>query len=405
MRPFFAGGGKIMLAGLVLLASQGLTTVCAAERTWIRSAATTGDWFDASNWSSTQAPTNDGDTATITNGYVLLTSNTAALAGFTLTNAVMVFSNWTTKLTASNVGVWSGGTVTVANAFTTSQMSNRVWIVCANFTLATGGVINVDARGYAGQTAALGPGYGPGAGAYVAGGGYGGKGGYTGGGNPYGSTNAPIAPGSGGGGSGGHQAGAGGGAVRIDASGDVTIHGLITANGGATVAGVGGGGSGGGIFIGCQGACSGSASAVLRANGGNNPDAAYGSGGGGRIGIALLPGAALDKLIADGSLAWISSYATHDLFLGALSVTNGISGAGSGNNGQPGTAWFCKTNSQCVLTVSGTPANYGSPTPVPYGSTTNFEFNDWVTNTVASPVDQANGLRHACWGWELLMFA
>ena len=264
-----------MLAWLALVGLLPLAGARAGAYTWNRPAGVTDNWFTATNWLPEGGPTNAGDSAVITNGCVVLTQETAALADFTLTNAVMVFSNWTTKLTASNVTILGGGTVTVASAFTTNAgLSNRVWIVCTNLTVATNGAINADGKGYAGKAADAG--YGPGGGARYCGGGYGGRGG-GGGGNPYSSTNAPLEPGSAGGGN-NSAGGAGGGAVRIDASGDMAVHGSITANG---AAGDYGGGSGGGIYITCAGAFSGGASGALRANGGSNNR----GGGGGRIAV------------------------------------------------------------------------------------------------------------------------
>jgi hypothetical protein len=131
--------------------------------TWT-GAAGNSNWFTTNNWNPADDYPQAGDTATITNGVVLLTNSTFALAGFTLTNATMVFSNWTTALTASNVTLWNRGTVTVANAFSNSpDMSNRVWIVCTNLLVAAGGAIDVSRKGYAKGTNS-GAGCGPGGG-------------------------------------------------------------------------------------------------------------------------------------------------------------------------------------------------------------------------------------------------
>ncbi len=266
---------------LVRLALAGLLPLAAARaetRTWIGPA--NGDWFTATNWSSEQAPTNAGDSALITNGTVLLASNTAALTDFTLTNATLVFSNWNTRLEASNVAIWNRGTVTVANAFATNQMSNRVWIVCSNCSVLTGGAINVDAKGFAGQN-------GPGRGSGTGGGGYGGRGGNgnvgSGGGSIYGSTNCPDQPGSGGGANGAGD-GHGGGLIQILASGgSVQVEGALSANGRTSSGGYTPGGSGGGIYIECRTIAGGGA---IRANGGNGTSDNKGGGGGGRIAVA-----------------------------------------------------------------------------------------------------------------------
>ncbi|MBI2440277.1 MAG: hypothetical protein HYV35_02785 [Lentisphaerae bacterium] len=159
---------------------------------------------------------------------------------------------------------------------------------CRDVTLATGGGINADGRGFAGGGATQ-NGYGPGGGYYGAnygsGGGYGGQGGrsaQSAGGATYGDSNAPVNPGSGGAGRSGYGSGGyGGGLVRIEATNTVQIDGAITADG---ETGTYGAGSGGGIFIRCRnfvGAVAGS----LTATGGSKGDANNGAGGGGRIAV------------------------------------------------------------------------------------------------------------------------
>ena len=188
---------NIMTAGFLLLAAALPAQVRAAGCTWICPSSTTGNWFTATNWLPAQAPTNIGDSAIITNGYVLLTNSTAALASFQITNATLIFSNWNTALNAVAVTVQNAGILTLPPAFTTNQMSNNIYVACSNFTLEGGGTILADKCGYAWGN---GPGHGA-DGNGPGGGGYGGKGGIGGaaGGNPYGSTNAPLDPGSGGG--------------------------------------------------------------------------------------------------------------------------------------------------------------------------------------------------------------
>ena len=126
-----------------------------------------------------------------------------ALTGFTPTNATLTFTNWSTCLTASNVVVRSGSVVTLPAAFADNQMSNRVWIICTNLTVETGGVIKVDGCGYACMN---GPNKGGSSGNFGGGGGHGGAGGgayqTATGGAKCDLTNAPAEPGSGGGGSG-----------------------------------------------------------------------------------------------------------------------------------------------------------------------------------------------------------
>ncbi|MEI7437322.1 MAG: hypothetical protein WCL16_11030, partial [bacterium] len=256
----------------------------------------TGDWFaDTGNWSN--GVPGPGSNVWIASGTVTLTNVSPLLAEIIIgapgvsAGTSLVFTNWSTYLAASNVTVLSNGVMTLPAAFTTSQMSNRVWVACTNFALEKGGQILADVRGFAGRN---GPGKGADGSVNQAGGGgaYGGKGGGWGGvvagGSPYGSTNAPLDPGSGGGSGNNvvYVGGNGGGAVRIDAFGGVvTIDGTVSANGGA--GGVhsygGGSGSGGAIYITCA-TFAGSSNGLLRANG-VPPTNGGGAGGGGRIAV------------------------------------------------------------------------------------------------------------------------
>ncbi|MEI7437740.1 MAG: hypothetical protein WCL16_13125, partial [bacterium] len=251
-----------------------------------------GNWTSYTNWAPGGMPG--------PNDLVILQSGTATLSeaysmgALIVSNATVIFTNWTTCLSASNVTVLSNGTMTLPTAFMTNQMSNRVWVACGNFTLNDGGRILADERGY---YCAMGPGCGATAGGYLSGGGYGGQGGmglskYPGG-QSYGSAAAPLEAGSGGGVYPDYVFGHGGGAVRIEASGEVTINGTVTANGrNGGVAGQagGGGGSGGAIYITCA-SFGGNTNGILRANGGQGAfdvshiQYSYGGGGGGRISV------------------------------------------------------------------------------------------------------------------------
>ncbi len=290
-KPFEIAARRLWLGfGLAALLCAAASTAPAAGRTWVGPAG--GHWFVATNWVPDDNWPQAGDSATITNGWVLLTNSTTNLASFAITNATLIFSNWDTCLAASNVAIWNRGTLTVANAFTTNQMSNRVWIVCSNLTIETGGQINVDAAGFAGDN---GPGRGTGV-SRGAGGGYGGVGGKSEDGTPglpYGSANAPTAPGSGGGSAPGYPAWGkpGGGAVRIEAGGSVTNNGLITANG-DTATYVQGAGSGGAVYISCRTLAG---NGIICCNGGSNISSyTCGGGGGGRIAINYHPAAQAD---------------------------------------------------------------------------------------------------------------
>jgi hypothetical protein len=171
----------------------------------------------------------------------------------------------------------------------------------------TQGGFNATGAGFAGGagTNGFGPGFGPG-GPYPnmpygpgCGAGYGGRGGCGGygvdwagvGGITYGSSNAPVQPGSGGGGTTtvSWRGGRGGGLVRIEAIGTVALNGSILADGSraGSSGSLAGGGSGGGIYIRCH-RLSGGSQGLLRANGADAWTGSVwngGGGGGGRIAV------------------------------------------------------------------------------------------------------------------------
>ncbi|MFH1183181.1 MAG: fibronectin type III domain-containing protein [Candidatus Moraniibacteriota bacterium] len=189
------------------------------------------------------------------------------------------------KDVSGNAGSFSFNSLTINNNAT---LTASVSIATdGNFTLASGATINATGQGYSGGLYNNG-GSGPGGAiirAYGAGGGYGGAGGFVNyGGHTYGSLTEPIDLGSGGS-AGVAYGGAGGGAIKINATGTADISGAINANGnngssGDCVNHGGGGGSGGSIWI-ISGTLTGSGS--MTANGGNRSCSFGGGGGGGRI--------------------------------------------------------------------------------------------------------------------------
>jgi hypothetical protein len=111
------------------------------------------------------------------------------------------------------------------------------------------------------------------------------------GGGTYGSSNQPVSIGSGGGGGYYYSpiptiAGWGGGAIKLKTTGDVTVNGTISADGGAPWTGASGGGAGGSIWIDCRKLYG---SGTNSANGGAGYYAG-GSGGGGRIALWFVGG-------------------------------------------------------------------------------------------------------------------
>jgi hypothetical protein len=278
-----------------------------AVRTWDG----TGNWASSTNWSPVGVP-REIDHSIINSGSVILSE---PRTNFTVTvnnGATLMFTNWLTVLTASNITVQSDGTITLPSAFVMAQSSNRIYLVCSNFTLASNATVMADYRGFA-ATNGLGAGYYYSSG----GGGHGGLGGLGsdilyGFGQTYDSVSFPQVPGSGGGGYQGNPSygGAGGGAVRIDALNTATIFGTITANGQNYQTLYGGAGSGGAILLNC-GVLAGSTNGLLTANGGSGTANGCGAGGGGRIAVnydpalqalALDPGVRLQ--VAAGSPSW-----------------------------------------------------------------------------------------------------
>jgi len=265
-----------------------------------------GYWTNESLWSGASLPA-EGDDAVI-NGMCTNTVPTPLLASYTINaGCTNTLAGWTNAIRATNVFILgvlthasntdTAGTFGVYEDWTPDQ---RVWIECSNLWVDSGGAINVNGRGYAGgQTGCSG--CGPGGGTYYnggnesSGGGYGGLGGnayYAGAdARPYGIADSPTDPGSGGSGNvggTGRIGGNGGGAVRVDASGVVTVNGLICADGQNALGFGSGGGSGGAIWISCR-AFAGT-NGVVRANGGSGLNQG-GGGSGGRIAVAYLPSA------------------------------------------------------------------------------------------------------------------
>ncbi|MBL8990250.1 MAG: hypothetical protein JNJ48_01580, partial [Phycisphaerae bacterium] len=155
-------------------------------------------------------------------------------------------------------------------------------------TVQVGGAISADARGFAPES---GPAPGASSGGSAAGGGHGGAGGNSSvgalGGGTYGSVVAPVTLGSGGGRDtdccGYRAPGRGGGAIRLTASGTVTIEGRASVEGGDAPVVESGGGAGGSLWITC-GALAGAG--VISADGGDGaPVTQGGGGGGGRIAV------------------------------------------------------------------------------------------------------------------------
>ncbi len=251
-----------------------------------------GNWSDSGTWGGS-VPIAAEDVIVATGHSVTVDVATASINTLTH-NGTLIFTGWNNALTAAEVTL--NGTVThliqsatVTNLYGGWTPDNRVWFVCSNLTLNASKSIDASGKGYKGGIANSQTGFGPGAGIGAAGPGGGGHGGRGGsgsaavGGRAYGSETAPEDPGSGGGAYQDHDGDFGGGVVRIDATGRVTVHGTVSVNG-ANVTSAGGGGAGGSVWITCH---TFAGSGWITADGveGAPDHHRCGGGGGGRIAI------------------------------------------------------------------------------------------------------------------------
>ncbi|MBQ6329036.1 MAG: hypothetical protein IJI35_08495 [Kiritimatiellae bacterium] len=207
------------------------------------------DWNTAGNWSDGVPSAND--TVVIPSGVAnmpVLSASTPMLGEITVAGT-LTMTNWTTCLNAATVTISSGGNLTCGAAATNEAWLSRVWVACSNLTIASGGKIDVDKKGYAGlpkDSSKYQKGFGPG-GSYMSGSGdniyscgasHGGHGGRMINGNyklpiimPYDNPRAPVLPGSSGVASRWTPGKNGGGAVKIEATGAVVVNGSIQASG------------------------------------------------------------------------------------------------------------------------------------------------------------------------------
>ena len=273
-----------------LIISAVLALLVPAASAALKTANTSGYWTNTATWSGGILPA-AGDDVVISGGVtVTLDQTTPDLASCT-NSGTLSFRGTNTALMATNVTV--NGDVTHADNTDNAspwEMNNRVWIVCSNLTVSGTGDVGVDGKGYQGGTNSYQAGFGPGGGSggYGGGGGHGaagglGNGGFGTDGGTYGSVSAPVHAGSGGSSWQSHDGDDGGGAVRIEASGRVTVEGTISANG-MHVSNAGGGGSGGSLYITCN-TFTGGGALEAYGNDGAPDHHRCGAGGGGRIAV------------------------------------------------------------------------------------------------------------------------
>lgn len=296
MRKFGFAVSILTALCVLSLSADVVTNVCTVATGGYTAAV---DWQNAS-WSLGRPP-QAGEVAVVEcggTGSITLKASTPELAGLVVRSSrknkaaayrtnLLVYG-WDTKIQATSVYLDISGTISCYGAFKNDEPSNRVWIVAQDLTMDDGAQILGDGTGYAGANGPAWAGFDMASYKY-AGGAYGGCSPFSPNASPsarpYGSTSAPLDPGSGcyaysatfnvlG------LAGAGGGAIRIDLSGDFVCNGLISANG---KTGVSGGASGGGIYVTCRTI---SGAGTIRANGRNGDEAITAlGGGGGRVAV------------------------------------------------------------------------------------------------------------------------
>ena len=218
---------------------------------------------------------------------ITFTNNTAIGAGdVTYDGQDVVVNNCTLTVDGGHsfASLWlTDSAVLTHSPAPAGETNNRLDLAIAGaMTIDATSRVDVNAKGY-------GPAAGPGAGindySTPSGGGHGGPGGngyYVAGTVSYGDLLAPTQCGSGGGSSPAHNpatGGAGGGVIRLDVGGVLTVGGQLTANGESMLAS---GGAGGSIYV-RAGTLAGNAS--ITANGGGAGYSLSGGGGGGRIAL------------------------------------------------------------------------------------------------------------------------
>ena len=212
--------------------------------------------------------------------------------------SLRVFAGPTNNVITDGALVTVGGQTTMGSNAWIYPMSHPTnggsprFVLMQATTIAAGGGFNADRAGFLGRggTANAGAQYGPGKGGSGSGGSYGGSGGGSAPGPLYGTGDPtrPFQPGSGGGSGNNvnffYHGGTGGGLIRMDVRGALTLDGELRANGG-NAGYYAGAGSGGGIYVQCY-RLLGAASGKIWAKGGNGYNTESGGpGGGGRIAV------------------------------------------------------------------------------------------------------------------------
>lgn len=291
-----AGDYELDLVVVNAAGNVATSSVCLAEallwngEPFIWTGAVDNNWFERLNWDFKTVPCTGAAVVVDDGANVTLSGSSAALKSLVVSNATLTFANWDTVLTADTFYAGSGAVITHDGPITHNGMSNRVHIVCSNFTLTAGATIALNDKGYIGTRNGTTGNFGNGPGRSTVERGaasHGGRGGVSNSGPTYGDPDQPIYLGSSGDGQYNATGAHGGGAVRIAVSSRAIVNGAILASS-SDVGSNSGGGSGGSIFL--TAATVVATNGVLHANGASTTQ--MGGGGGGRIAVIVTDPAA-----------------------------------------------------------------------------------------------------------------
>ena len=313
---------------------------------------TEGNWSDDASWSTGHAP-RAGESVFLLSGNTLTMDASTPRLSEVVIGGTVLLKGWDTVFAADKVVVQNMAKITCDPCTTTTEPSNRVVIACGDLVVEKGGEIDAKAKGYK-------PYAGPGASSCKsAGASHAGHGGYpymvanntAANRTIYGDTEWPESIGSGG------SLSYGGGVIRIDATGTVTVDGTVTAAGGNSSdfnvynsgGNTDGAGAGGSVLITCRDfagtggtvSAAGGGGRMMRDSSGNFYHGGIsGPGGGGRIAIhkssanpAAIFGVTFDT--APGTMhggTWTGSETYFDSTLATEDIRH--------TDGGPGTLWF-----------------------------------------------------------------
>ena len=251
----------------------------------------------------------------------------------------------------TNTTIVDGSTILVNYSTVTVVQSGLNLAISGTVSVAAGGAINANGRGYGG---AMGPApgrtslnYPPDGG----GGGHAGDGGMSSsnapGGGPYDSALNPVDKGSGGGMATGGPGGAGGGAINITAGGMIKIDGIVSADGFNATNSRSGGGAGGSVLLTAPVIAG---AGLVSSSGGDGEPIHGGGGGGGYVALYFGSNWFTGSLVATGGVGFVAGGA------GIVYTRNTSQLAGQvviDNGGKKGTNTTFNVAEAVALTVSG----------------------------------------------------